>query len=100
MLRLIDALDRTGQRAAAQKALALFLSQNPAGRFPARRLAAHWQIAAGDWDDAIQTLEGLRASIGDRDAALLAELGYAYVGQGRRGDGRRSMPPPLTGSRR
>ena len=81
MLRLVDALDRTGQRAAAQKALTLFLSQNPED-IPARRLAAHWQVAAGDWPAAIRTLEGLRATLGDRDAAILAELGYAYVGNG------------------
>ncbi|TPG20909.1 hypothetical protein EAH87_06040 [Sphingomonas koreensis] len=81
MLRLVDALDRSGRRAEAQRALTLFLSQNPAD-VPARRLAAHWQIAAGDWHAAIATLQGLRASVGDRDAALLAELGYAYAGAG------------------
>jgi tetratricopeptide (TPR) repeat protein len=81
MLRLVDTLDRIGNRDAAQQALALFLSQNPAD-IPARRLAAHWQVAAGDWDAAIATLEGLRRSIGNRDAAILGELALAYTGAG------------------
>lgn len=81
MLRAVDALDRGGHRTAAQTVLALFLSQNPRN-IAAARLTAHWQIAAGDWDDAIATLEGLRARIGNRDAALLAELAQAYAGDG------------------
>jgi tetratricopeptide (TPR) repeat protein len=81
MLRLVEALDRTGHRDAAQRALALFLSQNPAD-VPARRLAAAWQVAAEDWDAAINTLEGLRATLGSRDAAILGELALAYAGNG------------------
>ncbi|HWK35640.1 tetratricopeptide repeat protein [Sphingomonas sp.] len=81
MLRLTEALDMAGRRAEASNALALFLSQNPAS-VAALRLAAHWQIAAGEYDAAIDTLEGLRARIGDRDAALLAELAYAHDGAG------------------
>ncbi len=80
-LRLVDAQDKAGNRAAASNTLALFLSQNPAN-VPALRLTAHWQIAAGDWDAAIDTLENLRGKVGNRDAALLAELGYAFVGKG------------------
>lgn len=79
LLRLIDAYDATGQHAKSAAALALFLSQNPEN-VTARRLAAHWQIAAGDWQAAIDTLEGLRARIGNGDAALLAELSAAYAG--------------------
>lgn len=81
MLRLIEALEGAGRRAEAARALALFLSQNPAS-IPGQRLAAHWQIAAGDYDAAIDVLEGLRARIGNRDAALLAELALAYDGAG------------------
>ncbi|MGN6271307.1 MAG: tetratricopeptide repeat protein [Sphingomonas sp.] len=81
MLRLVEALDRTGRRDQAQRALALFLSQNPAD-VPARRLAAAWQIAAQDWTAAIDTLEGLRATIGNRDAAILGELALAYAENG------------------
>ncbi|HEU4959173.1 MAG TPA: tetratricopeptide repeat protein [Sphingomonas sp.] len=88
MLRLVEALDRTGRREAAQRALALFLSQNPAD-VPARRLAANWQIAAKDWDAAIDTLEGLRATLGNRDAAVLGQLALAYAERGDADIGRR-----------
>lgn len=80
-LRLVDAQDKAGDRAGASNTLALFLSQNPAN-VAAQRLTAHWQIADGDWDGAIDTLEALRQRVGNRDAALLAELGYAFVGKG------------------
>lgn len=79
MLRVVDALERGGRRPEASAVLAIFLSQHP-GNVAALRMAAHWQIADGLWDDAIATLEGLRDRIGNRDAALLAELAYAYAG--------------------
>lgn len=81
MLRTVDALDRAGRRAEAANVLALFVSQNPQN-IAGQRLTAHWQIAGGDWDAAIETLESLRQRIGNRDAALLAELSYAYTGEG------------------
>lgn len=81
MLRAVDALDRSGQRPAAANVLELFLSQNPQN-IAAQRLAAHWQIVAGDYDAAIEALEGLRERIGNRDAALLTELAMAYIGDG------------------
>jgi tetratricopeptide (TPR) repeat protein len=81
LLRVVDALDHAGWHAEAGKVLALFASQNPQN-ITARRLIGHWQIAAQDWDAAIDTLEELRGRIGDRDAALLAELSYAYTGDG------------------
>lgn len=80
-LRLVDAQDRAGDRADATRTLALFMTQNPAN-LAAQRLSAHRQIADGQWDDAIETLEGLRERVGNRDAALLAELGYAFIGKG------------------
>lgn len=79
MLRAADASDRAGNREQAAAIVALFLSQNP-HNVAARRIVAHWQMASGDWDDAIDTLEGLRADVGNRDAALLAELANAYAG--------------------
>ena len=79
MLRTVDALDQAGRRPEATSVLALFLTQHPES-VPALRLAAHWQIAAGDWDSAIDTLEDLRARVGSRDAGLLSELAYANVG--------------------
>ncbi|WNO54137.1 tetratricopeptide repeat protein [Stakelama saccharophila] len=81
MLRLVEALDRTGRREAATNVLALFLSQNPIN-VAALRLAGHWQLAAGDFDAAIATLEALRRRIGDGDAAVLAELATAHAGAG------------------
>ncbi|HEX8300586.1 tetratricopeptide repeat protein [Sphingomonas sp.] len=81
MLRLVEAQDRAGRRADAANALALFLSQNPVS-IAALRLSAHWQLAAGEYDAAIDSLEDLRARIGDGDAALNAELAAAYAGAG------------------
>lgn len=72
LLRVVDALDHANRHAEAGKVLALFASQNPQN-ITARRLIGHWQIAAQDWDAAIDTLEELRGRIGDRDTALLAE---------------------------
>lgn len=84
MLRLVEALDRAGRREDAANALALFLSQNPVS-IPALRLSAHWQLAAGDYDAAIDSLEEIRARIGDGDAVLDAELASAYAGAGETG---------------
>lgn len=81
MLRLVDALDRTGDRQEAARALALFSAQNPEN-VAAMRLTGYWQLAAGEFDDAVVTLEALRARIGDGDAALLAALANAHVGAG------------------
>ena len=80
-LRLVDARNRAGDREGAAQALALFLSQNPQN-VAALRLSAHWMIAAEQWDEAIERLEGLRARLGNRDATLLVELAAAYMGSG------------------
>jgi tetratricopeptide (TPR) repeat protein len=87
-LRLVASLDETGRRAEAARTLALYLAQNPRS-VPARRLTAQWQLAAGDWDGAIDTLDGLRATLGDHDAVLLAELGSAHLGRGDAASARR-----------
>lgn len=81
MLRLVEALDAAGRRADAANTLALFLAQNPVS-IPALRLSAHWQLSAGEYDAAIDSLEDLRARVGDGDAALNAELAAAYTGAG------------------
>ena len=80
-LRLVNAMDRAGDRAGASDTLALYIGQNPAN-IAALRLAADWQLASGNWDAAIETLENLRQRVGNRDAALLAALGQAFVGKG------------------
>lgn len=81
MLRLVDTYQRTGRARDAAVSLGLYLSQNPQG-VDARRLLARWQMTAGQWDAAIETLEGLRTQIGLRDVALLHDLTIAYVGAG------------------
>ena len=81
LLRLAEAADRSGQRRLGAEALALYLSQNPQS-VVARRALANMQLAVRDWQAAIDTLEGLRNSLGNRDALLLAQLGYAYTGAG------------------
>lgn len=81
MLRLVEALGRSGHAADASNALALFLSQNP-NNLTALRLSAHWQLANGQVDAAIDTLEGLRARVGERDAAIETDLAAAYSASG------------------
>ncbi|MGX0945159.1 Flp pilus assembly protein TadD [Sphingomonas sanguinis] len=81
MLRLIDAYQRTGRSQDAAVSLGLYLSQNPQS-VAARRLLAQWQMVAGRWDEAIETLEGLRTQIGLRDVALLQHLAVAYAQSG------------------
>lgn len=80
-LRLVDALERAGAHDDAAETLDLFLQQNPAN-IAALRLAADWQIAAEEWPEAVRTLEALRQRLGNRDAALLAQLAWAHAGAG------------------
>ena len=77
MLRLVEALDRAGRRPEAAKVLALFLSQNPEN-VAALRLSGALADRGGRHGTAIDTLEMLRARIGDGDAALNADLAMAY----------------------
>lgn len=80
-LRLVEALRRSGDEAAAGRALALFLTQNPQS-VPAQLLAADSLLQARRWDAAIDLLERLRARLGDRDSTLLNNLAWAYAGEG------------------
>ena len=79
MLRLVDALGRAGRATDAAGTLALYLSQNPQS-LAGQRLLGRWQVASGDWDAAIETLEGVRRRIGNRDAGVLGDLARAYAG--------------------
>ena len=79
MLRLVEALGRTGRRDDAARTLALYLAQSPQS-VAARRLLGRWQIEGGLFGQAIETLEGVRRTVGSRDAALLADLALAYAG--------------------
>ncbi|MEG8057623.1 tetratricopeptide repeat protein [Sphingomonas sp. 22L2VL55-3] len=79
MLRLVDALGRAGRAQDAAASLALYLSQNPQS-LTGLRLLGHWQVASGDWDKAIETLEGVRRRVGNRDGGVLVDLALAYAG--------------------
>lgn len=88
LLRLVEAWVQTSKRAQAAEALALYLAQNPQS-VVARRLLANLQLVSGDFTGAVRTLEQLRGEIGDRDALVLAQLGYAYT---QAGDPRAALP--------
>lgn len=81
LLRLVEAWSASGDAKRATDALALFLAQNPSEP-DARRLLANGQLASGEFNAAVDTLEGLRADLGSHDAVLLAQLAYAYTGAG------------------
>lgn len=81
MLRLIEALERTGRNKEAANVLALFLSQNPMDA-TALRLSARSQLTSGNYEAAIDSLEQVRFQIGDGDATLNADLAHAYGGAG------------------
>jgi tetratricopeptide (TPR) repeat protein len=87
-MRMIEALERSGQAAAAAHVLQLFLQQNPRS-VPAQLLAANAYLRARNWPAAIQAYEGLRRRLGDRDAAMLNNLAWAY---GEQGDVERAIP--------
>lgn len=79
MLRLVDALGRAGRAEDASASLALYLSQNPQS-LAGQRLLGHWQVAAGQWDAGIETLEGVRRRVGNRDGGVLIDLALGYAG--------------------
>ncbi len=80
-LRLISALQRSGQGAASVKVLGMFLAQNPRN-LQATLLAANVQLQAGQWDSAISTINSVRLRIGNRDPMLLTGLGWAWHKKG------------------
>lgn len=79
MLRLVDALSRAGRAQDSATTLVLYLSQNPQSLVGARMLG-HLQVASGEWDRAIETLESVRARVGNQDGGVLADLALAYAG--------------------
>jgi tetratricopeptide (TPR) repeat protein len=80
-LRLIGALGRAGDEAAADRVLQLFAAQNPRN-LSAQQMLAGRAMAAGQWEEAAARYERLRARIGNGDAALLNNLAWAYAGAG------------------
>ncbi len=80
-LRLATAWNRAAQPARAEEALGLFLTQNPQN-IAAMRLAATAWMRTGQWPRAVDALEQVRAQTGNRDAWLLADLAWAWLGRG------------------
>ncbi len=80
-LRLIEALQRSGQSDSAGQVLWLFLKQNPAN-VPAQHLLAGRAMQSGDWPLAIRLYEQLRRRIGDNDATILNNLAWAHFQSG------------------
>jgi tetratricopeptide (TPR) repeat protein len=87
-MRMIEALDRSGQGPAAAQVLQLFLRENPRS-VSAQLLYATHLLQAKQWAGAIKTYEGLRERLGDRDAVMLNNLAWAYSEQG---DYARALP--------
>jgi tetratricopeptide (TPR) repeat protein len=81
MLRLVDSLGTAAQARRAAAVMSLYLAQNPQA-VEGRRILGRWQVAAGDFDGAIVTLQALRRILGDRDVRLLADLALAHAGAG------------------
>jgi tetratricopeptide (TPR) repeat protein len=79
-LRIVAAWQRAGQTDNAQRALTLFITQNP-NSIEGNRLAATLWLAAGEYDRAIAILERLRVRIGNEDAALMSDLAHAWIGK-------------------
>lgn len=81
MLRLVDALSRSGDQKAADETLAAYLAFNPTN-LTALRLAGYRNLDSGQYRGAIVLLERVRARIGYNDSLLLANLARAYAGGG------------------
>ncbi len=76
-MRLSEALQRAGDRKAADGVLQLFLEQNPRN-VPAQVLLAGRHMQTGNWAEAIPLYEKLRRRLGSRDATILNNLAWAY----------------------
>lgn len=76
-LRLIEALRRSGNSAAADQVLDLFVRENPRS-VPGHILLAGRAMEQRDWARAIGHYEDLRGRLGDNDATLLNNLAWAY----------------------
>ncbi|WP_114954564.1 tetratricopeptide repeat protein [Sphingosinicella terrae] len=80
-LRLIEALQRSGQVEAADQVLELFALQNPRN-VPGQVLLASRMMQRQDWAGAITTYESLRSRLGENDATILNNLAWAYSESG------------------
>jgi len=80
-LGMFDALQRAGQPEEALRVLTLFRQQNPRN-ISTGLISAQLNLQAGRWPQAAAILEQLRLRLGDRDAAILANLAWAYYEMG------------------
>lgn len=78
MLRLVNALAQSGDRAAAGDALAAFMIRWP-DNVPAMRIAAAYVGENGEWPVALAYLEAAQARVGANDALLLAQMARAHL---------------------
>ncbi len=81
MLRLVDALSRSGNEVGANETLTAYLAYNPQS-LTALRLAGYRALDARQWPTAIALLERVRFRLGNNDSILLANLARAYSGAG------------------
>tara|TARA_R110000782_G_scaffold117364_1_gene207522 strand:- start:21356 stop:23299 length:1944 start_codon:yes stop_codon:yes gene_type:complete len=80
-LRLVDAWQKAGNQEKAQRALGLFLAQNPMN-VEGQRLAAAYLLGAGDTDRALALLSNLQSRLGSEDALLMADLARVWIAKG------------------
>ncbi len=86
MLRLFDALVRSGDRVGALRVLDLFIAQNPRN-VAALTLAADHFVSTKQWDKAIAILSGLRDRLGPHEAGMTSALGWAWFNKGDKAKG-------------
>jgi tetratricopeptide (TPR) repeat protein len=82
------ALERSGDKAAAKTFRDRASQPNPQ-RLIEQVVAADRAMAKGQWRAAVQLYEGLREMTGDKDAAILNNLAWAYANTGQLG---RALP--------
>ncbi|CAN5176149.1 hypothetical protein BH10PSE12_BH10PSE12_20360 [soil metagenome] len=80
-LRLVAAWRGAGRPDRAAQVLGLYLGQNPRD-VAANRIAASAWLDARAWDRAVALLEPLRATLGDNDVLLMADLAWGWLGKG------------------
>ncbi len=85
MLRVVDALARTGNENGAAQTLSAYLAFNPVN-LTALRLAGYRNLDSRQWTTAIALLERVRSRLGYNDSILLANLARAYSGAGKHDD--------------
>jgi tetratricopeptide (TPR) repeat protein len=81
MLRLVGALNQTGDERAADETLSAYLAFNPTN-LNALRLAGYRNLDSQQWANATRLLERVRVRLGYNDSILLANLARAYSGAG------------------